>query len=196
MSEPSATGWGVGGLLRLFVDERGTPAFETDIHRQVDEVGRQEPGTAIYGFFRERTADRSGLAAYLHVMVYRDEAAQQAHWDAEEVWWWPALSGHLKAPIESERFTEDQLLDAWRTGGTSPIGLVVADGDTSALVASTRAHSAFGWLVGRADSESPVVSPAGGSLLVVGIHEAPHQRVLVTALGGTSHDAVACLVRG
>ena len=207
MSEPRAKDWGVGALLRLLVDEDSTPAFEADIRRQVDDVERQEPGTAIYGFFREeRAADRSGLAAYLHVMVYRDEAAQQAHWDAEEVWWWPTLSGHLRAPIESERFSGDHLLDAWRAAGTFPTGLIIADGDTSALMALTRARSAFGWLAGRTDSESPVVPPASSALLVVGLDEAPHQRDLIAALdgssamprilGGTSHDVVACLVRG
>lgn len=198
-------GWDIGALLRLLIDERSVEDFEADVRRQVEEVGRQEPGTAVYGFFREGKAEISGLASYLHVMVYHDAEAQQAHWDAEAVWWWDALSRRLKAPIQSERFIGTDLMDSWRTSRVPAAGLVVAHGAAVSPSAWDLPRDVFGWVARRTDSETPAIPASAESLLVIGVPDEPGvpnpadalkaSAPTMTILGETSHDVVACVVR-
>src|SRR5690349_8195365 len=120
----TTAGWGIGAVLRLHVSVAHVASFEADVRRQVAEVEAHEPGTRVYGFYREDESDAQ--ATYLHTMVYADQAAQEVHWANEAVWWWDAFSDYLDAPIESERFTADALLRAWSSASHSDTALVVA----------------------------------------------------------------------
>lgn len=151
-----AAGWGLGAVLRLHVPAARAADFEADVRRQVAEVDEHEPGTLIYGFYRE--AGSGDRASYLHTMVYADQVAQEAHWDKEAAWWWDAFSDYLEAPIESERFTDDVLLRAWSSTGPVHGSLVVAIVDPrDADSLGSLSPGAYGWARRVASSEDPSV---------------------------------------
>lgn len=166
-------GWGLGAVLRLHVPAARAAAFEADVRRQVAEVDEHEPGTLVYGFYREEVSgDR---ATYLHTMVYADRAAQEAHWAKEAVWWWDAFSDYLEAPIESERFTDDALLRAWSSTGPVHDSLVVAivdPWDVDSL--GSPSSEGYGWARRVVSSEDPSVLHARspGVLVVTSTRDA------------------------
>ncbi|MGE3447392.1 MAG: hypothetical protein AB7H92_07390 [Microbacteriaceae bacterium] len=110
---------------------------------------------------------------YLHLMAYTDSDAQEAHWKAEEVWWWDALSAYIDdRPILAERFQESDVIfqHVGSTAGRDAPGLSVS---LITLPSGTDLTQRAGdqmpcvWAVRRAATDAGLFPSAGGEQVVV-----------------------------
>lgn len=166
----------IGGVLKLTIRRDIMDAVEGDMRRQVSEVSANEPGTILYGFHRVglETAD-SEFVDYLHVMAYADAAAQEAHWKAEEIWWWDKLSAYVgERQILAERFDVANLVDQFSDGsqGASEAALSVAlitqaDGEPTLTSVAADLQSPFGWIARRSTDENGLFGALESNQFVV-----------------------------
>ncbi len=109
-------------LLRMTVKADEAEDFETEARKQIQIVTEREAGTLLYGFNRRAGPASTILPAaaanhvdYIHLMAYRDEAAQQLHLDIEHTpdanWaWGKVFRPFMAAPIVAERFEADDIV--------------------------------------------------------------------------------------
>lgn len=174
----TVTPWGLGAVLRVHVSTVRAEAFESDLCRQVDDVEEHEPRTLIYGFYREGETDQ--LTTYLHTMAYADQAAQEAHWDREALWWWDTFNDYLVGEIESERFTAGTLLRAWSSADATDGALVVGIDTRNVYPFESTGSSAYGWMgpVASSEDSSVVHARSPGALVVASTKSADEAQTL------------------
>lgn len=103
-------------IFRMTVQADRAAEFEAEARHQLQVVTDREQGTILYGFFKRSgpassilPAVPNNLTEYVHLMAYRDEAAQQLHLDIEhnpdaEWAWGRVFRTFMAAPLISERF--------------------------------------------------------------------------------------------
>lgn len=98
-------------ILRMTIKKGMAEEFEAQAAKQIQKVSENEPGTLLYGFCRRNPNGSTILPKppvdnpeYIHLMAYKDEAAQQLHLDIERDWWGPTFRQYMDGPWVAERF--------------------------------------------------------------------------------------------